>query len=96
MVAVAGGTLPTGSLLAGAEVTAFEIAKYEVTWGEWQEVSDWGGAEGRTYDLDSTTSGASASHPVENVSWYDAVKWCNAKSEMEGLTCPHESRQFLS
>jgi formylglycine-generating enzyme required for sulfatase activity len=24
-------------------------------------------------------------HPVVNVSWYDCVKWCNARSEKEGL-----------
>ena len=26
-----------------------------------------------------------AEHPVVNLLWYDAVKWCNARSEMEGL-----------
>ena len=25
-------------------------------------------------------------HPVGTVSWYDCVKWCNARSEKEGLT----------
>jgi formylglycine-generating enzyme required for sulfatase activity len=25
-------------------------------------------------------------HPVQIVSWYDVVKWCNARSEVEGLT----------
>ena len=25
-------------------------------------------------------------HPVQSVDWFDAVKWCNARSEMEGLT----------
>lgn len=27
-----------------------------------------------------------ADHPVYNVSWYEAVKWANARSEKEGLT----------
>jgi formylglycine-generating enzyme required for sulfatase activity len=27
-----------------------------------------------------------ANHPVYNVSWFNAVKWCNARSEMEGFT----------
>lgn len=26
------------------------------------------------------------SHPVTEITWYDAVKWCNAYSEMEGRT----------
>jgi len=25
-------------------------------------------------------------HPVQTINWYDAVKWCNARSEKEGLT----------
>jgi formylglycine-generating enzyme required for sulfatase activity len=38
------------------------------------------------YTFDNSGSGATDRHPVANVSWYDVVKWCNAKSEMEGLT----------
>ena len=25
-------------------------------------------------------------HPMNMVTWYDSVKWCNARSEMEGRT----------
>lgn len=28
----------------------------------------------------------SADHPVVGVNWFDAVKWCNARSEMDGFT----------
>ena len=85
MVAVAGGTLPTTSYLEGTQVSAFQIAKYEVTWSEWQEVRTWSAAQGRTYDLGSVGTGAAALNPVEYVNWYDAVKWCNAKSEKDGF-----------
>ena len=27
-----------------------------------------------------------ANHPVQTVTWYDCVKWCNARSEKEGKT----------
>jgi formylglycine-generating enzyme required for sulfatase activity len=27
-----------------------------------------------------------ANHPVQAIDWYDCVKWCNARSEMEGRT----------
>ena len=37
-------------------------------------------------DLADVGAGASLRHPVTDVSYYDVVKWCNAKSEMEGLT----------
>jgi formylglycine-generating enzyme required for sulfatase activity len=31
-------------------------------------------------------SGKGANYPVVNINWWDAVKWCNARSEMEGVT----------
>jgi hypothetical protein len=84
MVTVTGGTLPIGSELAGQQVATFQIGKYEVTWSEYQEVKDWAVANGYE-DMADVGSGNAASHPVQSVSWYDVVKWCNAKSEKEGL-----------
>ncbi|MEX2607264.1 MAG: SUMF1/EgtB/PvdO family nonheme iron enzyme [Kiritimatiellia bacterium] len=89
MVRVQGGTLNTTNSLNGTHVSTFFIGRTEVTWGEWQTVRAWGEANG--YDWDGPDqnnrepSGCADSHPVRYVSWYDAVKWCNAKSEMEGL-----------
>jgi cyclophilin family peptidyl-prolyl cis-trans isomerase/formylglycine-generating enzyme required for sulfatase activity len=84
MVTVQGGTLPTGSALAGQVVGHFQIGKYEVTWGEWKAVRDWAVANGYT-DLANIGEGSGDDHPVRNVNWFDVVKWCNAKSEKEGL-----------
>jgi formylglycine-generating enzyme required for sulfatase activity len=84
MIIVTGGTLPSGSGLAGQVVADFEIGKYEVTWGEWKEVRAYAIANG--YDLTGVGNGTATAHPVQQVSWYDVVKWSNAKSEMEGLT----------
>ncbi len=81
MVTVLGGTLPEPSELAGEVVSTFYIGKYEVTWDEWQEVRAWAVEQG--YDLENVGEGSAGDHPVRNVSWYDVVKWCNAKSEME-------------
>jgi formylglycine-generating enzyme required for sulfatase activity len=30
--------------------------------------------------------GKASSHPVQTVSWFDVVKWCNARSQKEGRT----------
>jgi hypothetical protein len=65
-------------------VSAFYMAKYEVTNALWDEVRTWGLANGYT-DL-PTGGGKAADHPVQTISWYAAVKWCNARSEKEGLT----------
>ena len=89
MVSVAGGTLPQSSELAGQTVAAFQIGKYEVTWGEWKSVRDWAVNNGYS-DLaevgDTYPSGSADNFPVIKVSWYDVVKWSNARSEKEGLT----------
>jgi formylglycine-generating enzyme required for sulfatase activity len=83
MVAVQGGALPTGSSLAGQTVETFHIGKYEVTWGEWKTVRAWAAANG--YDIAAAGQGGADNHPVEAITWYEAIKWCNAKSEKEGL-----------
>jgi sulfatase modifying factor 1 len=82
MVSVQGGTLPRTSELAGAKVADFQIGMYPVTYEEWQGVRNWALKNG--YDMSQGTGGG-PSHPVVEVNWYDCVKWCNAKSEMEGL-----------
>ncbi len=85
MVLVKGGTLPQGSELAGQVVGDFSIGNYEVTWGEWKTVRDWAVNNGYP-NLLNCGEGSALDHPVRNVSWFDVVKWCNAKSEMEGLS----------
>jgi len=83
MIKVEGGSLPKGPQFPNQSVKTFEIGKYEVTWSEWQKVRDWALTKG--YDLQEVGKGLSDNHPVIYVNWYDVVKWCNAKSEMERL-----------
>jgi hypothetical protein len=84
LVFVKGGQLPKDSGLLGKGVGDFRISKYEVMFGEWKDVRDW--AAGRGYDLGGNIgAGGGVDHPVHTVSWFDVVKWCNAKSEREGL-----------
>ncbi len=63
---------------------AFYMGKYEVTKAEWDEVRTWGLSNGYT-DL-ATGSGKASNHPVQTVTWYNMVKWCNARSQKVGLT----------
>ena len=83
-VLVEGGTLPSSSGLGAVSVDTFYIGTYETTWGEWQTVRTWAALNG--YDIGSRGAGCADNHPVHSVAWFDVVKWCNAKSEMEGLT----------
>jgi len=82
-VLVEGGTLPDASELAGKSVKSFYIGRTEVSWLEWKKVRGWAGDHG--YDIGAVGSGSGDSHPVQEVSWYDCVKWCNARSEMGEL-----------
>ena len=129
-------TVPGGAL-NGTAVAAFQISKFEVTWGEWQQVRASAVAMGYSdlvdhdvivrerdphagyweeyYDEDANWDdeenppiskwrwvfveyweevtnhvivghGVAENHPVQYMSWKEAVKWCNLKSEMERLT----------
>ena len=68
-------------------VSAFYMAKHETTTELWESVRAWGLHHGYT-DLpagNGLLASKGGSHPVHLVSWYDAVKWCNARSQMDGL-----------
>jgi formylglycine-generating enzyme required for sulfatase activity len=84
MVFVEGGTLPESSELVGKSVKSFWIGRTEVTLLEWKKVRNWAADNG--YDIGNVGEGHGNDHPVQNVNWYDCVKWCNARSEMAGLT----------
>lgn len=82
-VVVSGGQLPVTSPLGKQPVGQFVIDRTEVTLGDWKKIQDQ--AEARGYDIGKAGSAKDDTHPVSNVSWFDAVKWCNLRSELEGL-----------
>ena len=90
MVLVEGGTLPDASELAGKSVKSFYIGRTEVTWLEWKKVKNWAADNG--YDIGNVGAGSGNDHPVRDVNWYDCVKWCNARSEMEGLKPVYQAK----
>lgn len=95
MALIPAGTFVMGNSTAAAEgeaaelpphsvsVDEFYIDKHEVTKALWDEVYQWATAHGYQFDLPAAR-GKAASHPAQNMTWYDAVKWCNARSEKEG------------
>ena len=64
-------------------VSAIYMDKFEVTKALWNDVRAWGLTHGYT-DL-PIGSGKEVSHPVQTITWYSMVKWCNARSEKEGV-----------
>ena len=100
LVSVPGGTFNQKATMGSPDnfdhtISSFSIAQYEVTYELWYTVKQW--AEDNDYEFandgqegSNGTVGAQptdAEHePVTNISWRDAIVWCNACSEMEGLT----------
>jgi formylglycine-generating enzyme required for sulfatase activity len=75
LVLVLGGTFRnTESNYYGKSVSNFYIGKYEVTQKEWSEVM---GSNPSKFKGDNL--------PVEMVSWYDCIEYCNKRSIKEGL-----------
>ncbi|MDX9870037.1 MAG: SUMF1/EgtB/PvdO family nonheme iron enzyme [Candidatus Cloacimonadales bacterium] len=80
---VQGGTFQMGSTSGGSDenpvhsvtVSSFFIGKYQVTQKEWLSVM---GNNPSNFKGDN--------RPVEQVTWYDAVEYCNKLSKKEGLT----------
>ena len=89
--------IPAGSFMMGdaldgltnapqhtVNMSAYCMQKKLVTKADWDGVRAWAMTHGYT-DL-TVGSGKATNHPVQAVTWYDVVKWCNAWSEMAGLT----------
>lgn len=77
MILVAGGSFKsTRSNYTGSPVTIsdFQLGRYEVTQKEWTAIMGTNPSHFQGDDL-----------PVENVSWYDCIEYCNRRSLMEGL-----------
>lgn len=78
-ITVAAGSLDEGTLT----VDTFILGEFEVTIEEWNQTYAWAIQNG--YDFSDSHEGCDLNHPVQQVSWYDVVKWCNARSQQENL-----------
>ena len=72
--------IPTVSIT----VSAFYMDVNLVSFARWQSVYYWATSQG--YSFVDAGAGNAANQPVQGVSWYDCVKWCNARSQQAGLT----------
>ncbi len=81
---VAADTDITDAAPVNTTVSAFYMDVNEVTQSLWDVVYIWAIDHGYTFT--NPGAGKGVNHPVQTVSWYDCVKWCNARSEQAGRT----------
>lgn len=100
MVWIDGGDVELGENGQGGNplrtnfVSGFWMDEMEVTKAKWDDVYKW--ATNNGYALDNPGYGKTNNHPVTTVNWYDCVKWCNARSQKEGLTpCYYTDATFI-
>ncbi len=84
-VLVEGGDFMMGNTLGNAgrdqlpphlvSISSFYLSKYEITEAQYQSIMG-----------NNPSSSVNNNQPVEMVSWYDAVVFCNALTTREGLT----------
>jgi sulfatase modifying factor 1 len=99
MILIAGGTFTQESIPQASydhTVSGFALAKYETTYELWYVVRTWALANGysipnagRMGQIGSTGGGVPVPgdyRSVTGINWRDAIVWCNAYSEMAGLT----------
>jgi formylglycine-generating enzyme required for sulfatase activity len=92
MALIPAGSFTMGDTLNGwtyaiptnVTVSAFLMDTNLVSLSQWQAVYSY--ATNHGYNFDYVGSGKAANHPVQTVSWYDVVKWSNARSQQAGLT----------
>jgi formylglycine-generating enzyme len=94
MAFIPGGTYTQGNSIGDTDITnavpvsttvsPFYMDVNLVSFSLWQRVYYWATANG--YGFSNAGAGRFANHPVHTINWYDMVKWCNARSEQEGLT----------
>ena len=94
MALIPAGSFTMGDSLDGSSsalpvhsvyVSAFYMDRYELSKALWDEVYGWATNHGYSFTAGSGL-GKASNHPVHTVSWFDVVKWCNARSEKEGKT----------
>ncbi len=95
MVLVEGGTYTMGDTFGDGQddekpihsvtLSSFYMGKYEVTFEEYDEYCNATGKNKASDERYENKWNGRGKRPVINVSWYDAVEYCNWLSEKEGI-----------
>ncbi|MEA2076391.1 MAG: SUMF1/EgtB/PvdO family nonheme iron enzyme [Candidatus Marinimicrobia bacterium] len=76
-------------------ISSYKIGKYEITYELWYVIRKWAEENSYYFEHDGEEGhpgiggvfpGTDKYEPVMTISWRDAIVWCNAYSELSGLT----------
>ncbi|HEX3628136.1 MAG TPA: SUMF1/EgtB/PvdO family nonheme iron enzyme [Verrucomicrobiae bacterium] len=81
----AGDVIPNVQL-TNIDVSSFYMDTNLITWSQWQITYAYALANGYSFDDAGSAKDSITNQPVQTLNWYDAVKWCNARSQRIGLT----------
>ena len=92
MAPVPAGAFTMGDTLDGeadalptnVTVTGYYMDTNLVSYSQWQSVYYY--ATNNGYSFTNAGAGKAANQPAQSIDWYDAVKWCNARSQQAALT----------
>ena len=93
---------PDEAPAAAIHVDGFAIDAREVAYTNWARIRRWAMTNGyhfATGQCGVVAGGGpatSSNHPVVKVGWYDAVKFCNARSQFEGLQAAYYTTAGLT
>jgi formylglycine-generating enzyme required for sulfatase activity len=75
------------AILTNIYVSAFYMDTNLVSYSQWQTVYSYATSDGYSFDhAGSARTIDQPVQPVQTVTWYDVVKWSNARSQQAGLT----------
>jgi formylglycine-generating enzyme required for sulfatase activity len=90
----------TDATPANVYVSGFYMDVNLVTYNQWVNIFFWGINNGYSFSYNYTVGNAfyykGPNYPATGMSWYDAVKWCNARSQSEGLTPAYYTDEGLT
>ena len=67
-------------------ISSFYMDTNLVTDSQWQSVFTYATSNGYNFDNVGSAKSSASNQPIQTINWFDAVKWCNARSQMAGLT----------
>ena len=95
MVSIPAGTFQMGSVSGGYDdelpvrqvtLSAFKMGKYQVTQEQYREVMGVNPSYFGYFSSSPAAGEVQGKRPVETVTWFDAIEFCNKLSVKEGLT----------